>query len=210
MKTQSLAIFIVLLVGCGHPTTYITSTNPGIYETPELKIVSFGQGKETTWNKILSLSYTSPFQTDMINMNAYQVKLRMEGYPEAYIDCGSKRIVTENQVTTVTNAASQYSYEAYRHRHLDTYNITNRFTGIANILVTGDQKSSQALIQFELKLNTLQHKTSTQGNLANKSSDFTLAFRPDEEVLNPFFGTICRSTGKFEKTFLDFMALLKQ
>lgn len=210
MKIKYFGLFIPLMVGCSPSITTITTINPGAYNTPESRIVYFDHGKEVTWEKILDLSYSSPFQTDMINANAHHVKLRMEGHPDTYIDCGKKRIVTEGHVTTVTNSASHYTYEAYRHRHLDYYSITNHFTGIANVLVTGDKKSSKALIQFELQLRTLQDKTSTQGRQFSQTSERTMKLRSNDEAISPFFGTACRSTGKFEETFLNLISMIKE
>lgn len=116
-------------------TTSISTTNPKTYKPPELKAIYFEQGKEATWIKLLDLSYSSSFHVEMINMDAFQIKLRKEGNPEKFVDCGTKKIVTvgkteleyhgsifdptvvsKDEVTNVTNSASYYTYQAYRDR----------------------------------------------------------------------------------------------
>lgn len=210
MKKKFSCFCILFLVGCSTPKTYITNIKPSPADIPQNKVFYFNQGTKITWDKLLSLAYSSPFQVDGINMNAFQVKLRLEGNPDAYINCGTKRVVTESQVTTIINSASQYSYEAYRHIHLDTYKITNRFTGIANVVVTGDNVSSKAMTQFELQLHTIQSTTSTQGRQHSPTIERTLKLRSNEEVLSPIFGTTCRSTGKFEESFLNLISMIQK
>ena len=207
MRIFNIVFLIFLIGGCSStPKTFITNIQPKAHELPEKKPVLFEQSMETTWNELLTMFANSEFRIDRINMKARMVTMRYIGQPDLYIDCGIKRINTEGNEITIINSKRDYSYRAYQHIHLETYSVTNDFTGYVTLLVTGNDISSQVSVQFELELETEEKRTTTRGRRhgTNRIDKLKLnAFKPMQSKL---FKTSCRTTGKLERRVFDMIS----
>jgi hypothetical protein len=206
MKKINLILVILLFSGCHTPVTYITSTIPDSHEIPDKTTFLFDQSKQVTWDNLLSVLANSEFSIDKLNVHAYNVKVRMTGQPDLYIDCGRKKINTDGTIVTVINARRNYSYTAYQHIHLETYTYTNNFTGFANLFITGNNISSKVMVQYELELQTEEKKTSTRGRNFSSDLNVKLQLNSNKPVHSSLFKATCQSTGNLERKILDIMA----
>lgn len=204
-------IFVTLLVtGCAPPKTWITNIQPQVHVVPIKNTVSFEQGKGVIWNDILTKFSHSEFSIDKINMDAHMVKFRYSGQPDLYIDCGIKTIKTDGDNKIISNATKSYSYRAYQHIHLETYSISNSFTGYVNLVFTGNDISSRALVQFNLELETDENLISTRGPQfsTNKHGKIELSF--NKPIYSEIFKTDCRSTGDFERKVFEIISQIQR
>lgn len=200
-------IFLILLVtGCAPPITVITNSQPKVHQISGQKTFSFEQSKDVIWNNILTVFANSEFNIDKINMNAHMVKFRYTGQPNLYIDCGIKRITTDGHEITIPNSSKNYSYRAYQHIHLETYSISNNFTGYVNLVITGNDISSRVLAQFTLELETDEKLTSSRGAQYNRNRHEKLMLNSYKPVYSDFFKTNCRTTGALERQVFEIMS----
>ena len=190
---------IVILVGCSTPKTFITNSQPNIYETQTQHMVLFQQSIDSTWNDLLTIFATSEYKIESINMNAHLVTLRYSGQPDLYIDCGTKRINTDGNEIAIINSKRLYSYRAYQYIHLETYSIANNFTGYVNLLVTGNDKSSKVSAQFDLELDTEVKRTTTRGRNFSSNQKKKLKLNSFKPTQSELFKTNCLSTGELER-----------
>ncbi len=207
MKKPALILTLALLGGCTHPATHIVNTQPKVYDVPIKKTFFFQQNRETVWNNLLTLFANSEFTIDQINMNAYQVKMRLAGKPsDKYIDCGTKKVYTDGNIMTITNAKQNYTYTAYRHNHLDTYSISNSFTGFVHLLVIAEGSSVRVIPKLSMELLTEKRRTSTQGAGYTTDRQYRVQLTPYQAENAQAFGNTCRTTGFFERQTLDIIA----
>jgi len=200
-------VFLILLVGgCSTPKTFITNIQPEDHEIIEKKPLLFEQSKEATWNDLLTMFANSEFRIDRINMNARMVTLRYRSQPDLYIDCGIKRINTEGNEITIINTKSHYSYRAYQHIHLETYSVNNDFTGYVNLLITGNDISSQVSVQFDLELETEEKRTTTRGIRFSTNRNDKLKLNSLKPMYSKLFKTNCRTTGKLERQVFEMIS----
>jgi uncharacterized protein YceK len=106
MRNLNIVFFILLLAGCGTPKTFITDSQPETHKIPTTRTFLFEQSKDTTWNDLLSLFASSDFRIDRINMNANMVVLRYTSQPDLYIDCGIKKINTDEPLAKLIKATN--------------------------------------------------------------------------------------------------------
>lgn len=208
MKRNFIILLVFLLSGCGAPVTNIKSTSPQDYPAFEQTIFNFNQGKQNTWDDLLSQFANSDFNINKLNMSGYQVKVSMTGDPEAYLDCGTKIVNTDDNVVTLVNARKNYSYHAYQRNHLETYSIKNTFTGHANLIVTGNETSSRIIVQYNLELHTDEKKTTTRGVRYNTNETENLQFGLAKSMHSDLLNTTCRSKGNLEQHVLDILKMV--
>jgi len=206
MNKFNTILLILFLSGCGTPKTVITSIQPEVHEIPNKHTFLFKQGKEETWDNLLSMFANTEFRIDKINMAAHMVKLRYTGQPDLYIDCGIKKINTEDDEVTIFNSKGNYSYRAYQYIHLETYSVINNFTGYVNILITGNENSSQASVQYELELETEEKRTTTRGMAYSTNQHERLTLTSYKPMPSNLFKTNCRTTGNFERQVFEIIS----
>lgn len=210
MKANVLIGMVVLLFGCQYPTTHTVTFAPKIHDVPKEKVVLLQQDKKITWEKLLSVFANSEFSIERINLEAYQVNMHLTGKSELYIDCGTRTFNTDGSVTHIKNSQSKYRFSAYRHRHLDTYAVSNHFSGYADILVIGNEASSKIFLQLDLELMTDEKLTSTQGMRYNTERKYQLKLSPNKPAYSEVFKANCRSTGHFERQVMQLISLVKK
>jgi len=199
---------LVILAGCSTPKTFITNSQPKTYEVQTKHTVFFEQSIDATWNDLLTIFATSEYKIESINMNAHMVTLRYIGKPGLYIDCGTKRINTEGNEVAIINSKRLYSYRAYQYIHLETYSVTNNFTGYVNLLVTGNDISSKVLAQFDLELDTEVKRTTTRGRSFSSNQKEKLKLNSFKPTRSELFKTNCRSTGELERQVYKIISLM--
>ncbi|MGH8551599.1 MAG: hypothetical protein ACRERU_23940 [Methylococcales bacterium] len=193
-----ISFFLVFMNGCSTPVSHISVSPPARNGIQRIETVILHAGMEQVWNHVLSKVMESPFKIKNIDSASHILSVVISGNPSLYIDCGTKKIVTNRSVREVVNAAQSYEYSIYRQNHLDTYSISNQVNGKAILFVSGDARISSIRVKIDLELISSQQMSTTQGTFYGTSKRFTLNPSRDDQKAIDEFGTTCQSTGKFE------------
>ena len=201
-------ILVASVAGCSDPITRVTVVEPERHSIPSFNYLIFRQSEDKTWERLLEQFLQSDFRIDSVDSGAHFLNVSVSGRPEEYIDCGKKTIETlaggdSEKKIQINNTTEHYQYRKWRRNHLDTYTVDNAFTGKANLFVTGDDKQSRIIVQYDLMLKAEVDYSTTQGQRFTKKTKKVLHIKAGEDLYFEAFGAKCRSTGRFEKALMD-------